>query len=89
MWNTVHVYVLKMHWGQYLLAIITVYIVHVAEKIYNPNSLSIVTEQKKSFKIQQLLLLSRELGLISLKNFTQISTKGKTWQPLLKCHWYL
>ena len=30
----------------------------------NPNSLSIVTEQQKSFKIQQLPLLSRELGLI-------------------------
>ena len=29
----------------------------------NPNSLSIVTEQKKSFKIHQLLLLSGELGL--------------------------
>ena len=30
----------------------------------NPNSLSIVTEQEKSFKILELPLLSRELGLI-------------------------
>ena len=30
----------------------------------NPNALSIVTEQYKSNKIQQLPLLSRELGLI-------------------------
>ena len=32
----------------------------------NPNSLRIVTEQSKSFKIQQLPLLSRELGLINV-----------------------
>ena len=31
--------------------------------VLNPNSLSIVTEQLKSFKILQLPLLSRELGL--------------------------
>ena len=31
---------------------------------FNPNSLSIVTEQQKSIKFQQLPLLSRELGLI-------------------------
>ena len=30
---------------------------------FHPYSLSIVTEQSKSFKIQQLPLLSRELGL--------------------------
>ena len=37
----------------------------------NPSSLSIVTEQYKSFKIQQLPLLSRELGLKGCKPFVK------------------
>ena len=48
---------------------------------FNPNSLSIVTEQYNSFKIQQLPLLSRELGLMKPKKYYIFF---KMWFNLLK-----
>ena len=42
----------------------------------NPNSLSIGTAQKKSFKILQLPLLSRELGLIIIIDLNFLQDKA-------------
>ena len=46
----------------------------------NPYSLSIVTEQYKSFKILQLPLLSRELGLMTFRTWQVLSQRQSAFE---------
>ena len=55
----------------------------------NPNSLSIVTEQEKSFKILQLPLLSRELGLNTPICWPILKSVHKFVDVLVLGRWHL